>query len=606
MRRLGGLERRVPWLLGLLAAGVLGLLGLSWSAYGELLDAQRERAHTQQVLAEVDALERATAAQPALVLCAAQGASPRPLPPPPDTATPLARLTELLPGDGQQLRNLDAARPYLDALRRDHTEPLAAACRDGRRLGTARALEISTLGVMRRSEVEARIAALRGVAHGLLGERQARLASRTDAAGRLFALFAAATVVLAVVATLGMHGVTSRLAESNRRLRHEATERGLAQELQREVQRRLELVLDHIPDAVVAFDAEARVLWINPAGESLFGRRREDLRRQPIAMLVPELDRWLHWPDTQPEGEPDPEPESKRPQARTARRETMVGLHADGSEIPVEVALVQTRVGGERVGVCVCRDLRELERMDRMKHDFVSMVSHELRTPLTSLRASLSMLADGMAGELDAPVKRLVGLAHDNSERLVALVNDILDFEKLRARELRMTPEPVDLVAEAHAAVEACEGYARGLGVTVALQASYARVPAWADPLRLGQILGNLLSNAIKFSPQGGEVEVEVGERDGRAQVWVADRGPGVPPAFVERLFEPFAQADDLPTRQRGGTGLGLAISRALAEQMGGAITLEPPRPGRGAVFRLALPKPPAAAPEPGAGGAVG
>ena len=125
-------------------------------------------------------------------------------------------------------------------------------------------------------------------------------------------------------------------------------------------------------------------------------------------------------------------------------------------------------------------------------------------------------------GALDPPVERLVGLAHADSERLVALVDDILDFEKLRARELRVTPEPVDLVA---------------------------------------------------------------------------DRGPGVPPAFVERLFEPFAQADDLPTRRRGGTGLGLAISRALAEQMGGAITLEPPRPGRGAVFRLALPKPPAAAP---------
>ncbi len=584
MSRYPALERRVPLLFGLLAVCVLGLLAMSWSAYRELLDAQRWREHTNEVLVELAELDRATAPQPALVLCAAHGASRGALPelPAPD----LARLRALLRDDGQQLRTLDALPPLLDALQRGYTAPLLDACRAGRRLGPERATDISSVGLLHRTGIAAAIATLRGVERGLLRERQARLEARTQTAGQLFALFAVATVVLAFVATIGMRGVTTRLADTNRRLRREATERSMAQEQQRESQRRLEMVLDHIPDAVIAFDAEARVQWINPAGEAMFGRFAIAVRSQSMALLVPELDHWLHWPDTQP----DLDPEVALPESWTARRETLYGLHADGREFPIEIALVQTRVNGERVGVCVCRDLSELERVERMKHEFVSMVSHELRTPLTSIRGSLSMLTQGMAGDLSAPVQRLVGLAHDNSERLVALVNDILDFEKLRAGEVRMDLQPLDLRAEARAAVEACEGYAREHRVAVRLQAGGAGVPVQADTLRLGQVLANLLSNAIKFSPEGGEVQVVVNGRDGEGRIWVIDSGPGVPPGFVDQLFEPFAQADQLQTRKRGGTGLGLAISRAMTEQMGGSIGIEPPRAGQGAVFWVALP----------------
>lgn len=586
MKGYTAIERRVPLLFALLAVCVVGLLGLSWRAYAELLEAQRWRERINQVLAALSDMEQATAPLSALVLCAANGASPIVVPEPPDTGRALERLRERLQDDAQPLRTFDELPPLLDALQRSYVAPLDEACRARTRLGLARALEISSLGVAHRNSIRTVTGQLRRDAQGQLAERQAELQAHTERTGRLFALLSVATVVLAVVATIGMRGVTSRLAEINRRLRREATGRGLAQEQQRESQRRLEMVLDHIPDAVIAFDASARVQWINPAGQAMFGRDAANAQTRPMSVLVPELEHWLHWPDTQPQIDPD----VQLPEAWTARRETMYGVHADGREFPIEMALVQTRVNGERVGVCVCRDLSELERMERMKHEFVSMVSHELRTPLTSIRGSLSMLAGGMAGELSAPVRRLVGLAHDNSERLVVLVNDILDFEKLRAGEVRMTLQPLDLAEQARLAVEACEGYAREHRVSVRFEAGPATLPVQADALRLGQILANLLSNAVKFSPPEGEVKVVATEHDGAARVWVIDSGPGVPPDFVARLFEPFAQAHELQTRQRGGTGLGLAISRAMTEQMGGAIGVEPPQPGEGAVFWISLP----------------
>jgi NtrC-family two-component system sensor histidine kinase KinB len=354
LKRHRALERRMPLLFGLLAVCVLGLLGLGGSAYRELLDAQREQALSRAVLAEIDAIERAIAARPALLLCAVQGIALTGPPLPADAAGPLARLRELLTEPGPQQRQFEALPGQIDALQREHSAPLSEACSAGRRLGTARALEIEALGAQRRGELQATIERLRDAERGLLAERQARLDARTDEASQRFVLLALATAVLTLVATVGLRGVATRLTETSRRLRHEAHERSLAQELQHGSQRRLAMLLEHIPEAVVAFDAEARVLWTNPAGEAMFGHAHAALRRTPLARLLPELEQWLHWPDTQPELDPG----EKLPASWTVRREAMLGLHADGREFPIELTLVQTRVGGERVGLCICRELQ--------------------------------------------------------------------------------------------------------------------------------------------------------------------------------------------------------------------------------------------------------
>lgn len=581
-------ERRAPPLFALLALCVLGLLAVSGWSHGELQQAQKARDRSGEMLARLAEFERAIAPQPALLLCAAQGASPVPVPRPPDPRQALVRLRAAT--DDARARALFEELPLLvDALQRRYTTPLDAACREQRRLTYVGALEIASIGVVHRSRMEALLAEARGIEQARFAESQMRWQTRSETTSRFFMLCAVASGVLAVFATLGIRGVTRRLAEANRRLRREATDRGVAQEQQREAQRRLDMVLDQIPDAVMSFDVAARVQWMNPAGATMFGRSAASVRSQPMALLVPELDHWLHWPDTRPEADPD-EP---RPESWSVRREVFYGLRADGREFPIEVALVQTRVNGERLGLCVCRDLSEQAQVDRMKHDVVSMVSRELHAPLTHLQASLATLA-GTAGEPGAPgtpARHLAGQAHEQSLHLVALVSDILDFEKLQAGELRIEPRALDLCAAARATVEACTAQAQAHRVTVRLEAGQAPVPVQADPQHLARVLVSLLSNAILRSPEGGEVRLLVATSGGEGRVRVIDQGPGVPPGDVGRLFEPFTPSDEAGADRQGRAGLALAISRGMIEQMGGRIGIDAPQPGHGAVFWIALPR---------------
>jgi PAS domain S-box-containing protein len=350
-----------------------------------------------------------------------------------------------------------------------------------------------------------------------------------------------------------------------------------------ESRRRLQLLLDHMPDGVLSFDSLGRVEWINPAARLMFQCSAEDTVGRPVRSLIPALD--IATSEVQPA-------QADSTLAPAAPRLLLQGLRRDGAEFPLEVSLVRLRAGDDQtVGMCVCRDLSDSQRIERMKHEFVSMVSHELRTPLTSLRGSLALLGDGSTiPGLPPDAQRLLRLASDNSERLVHLVNDILDFEKLRAGGLRIDLEDGDLGALAQQAVDAIEGMARQAQVQLRLLRSDADLPVRADPVRLTQVLGNLLSNAIKYSPPHGTVLVALQRRSEWARLTVLDQGPGVPPEFVARLFEPFEQARDPRQRKQGGTGLGLAISRALMETMQGGIGLEPPRPGEGARFWVELP----------------
>jgi PAS domain S-box-containing protein len=350
-----------------------------------------------------------------------------------------------------------------------------------------------------------------------------------------------------------------------------------------ESRRRLQLLLDHMPDGVLSFDNLGRVEWINPAARLMFQCSADDTVGRPVRALIPALEiDTSEVPPSQADGTLAP----------AAPRLLLQGLRRDRSNFPLEVSVVRLRADDDQaVGMCVCRDLSDSQRIERMKHEFVSMVSHELRTPLTSLRGSLALLTDGSTiTGLPPDAQRLLRMASDNSERLVHLVNDILDFEKLRAGGLRIEPEQGDLGALAQQAVDAIEGMARQAQVQLRLLRSDAELPVRVDPVRLTQVLGNLLSNAIKHSPPHGTVLVALQRRSEWARLTVLDQGPGVPAEFVARLFEPFEQARDPRQRKQGGTGLGLAISRALMETMQGGIGLEPPRPGEGARFWVELP----------------
>jgi len=217
-------------------------------------------------------------------------------------------------------------------------------------------------------------------------------------------------------------------------------------------------------------------------------------------------------------------------------------------------------------------DVTELKRMDRMKSEFVSTVSHELRTPLTSIRGSLGLVWGGVTGELPEKAKSLVGIAKNNCERLIRLINDILDSEKIESGNMRFELQTLELLPLMQQAVAANEGFAAQHNVKLVMATTPDRVQVHVDSDRLIQVVTNLLSNAIKFSPTEGLVQIMVRQASGRARVEIRDSGPGIPEEFRKRIFQKFSQADSSDTRQKGGTGLGLNISKAILERMDGSI----------------------------------
>jgi signal transduction histidine kinase len=232
----------------------------------------------------------------------------------------------------------------------------------------------------------------------------------------------------------------------------------------------------------------------------------------------------------------------------------------------------------------------ERKRLERLKDEFVSTVSHELRTPLTSIAGSLGLLMGKAAGTLSEPAARLLEIAHNNSRRLVRLVNDILDIEKLESGHAVFDFKCVDVKSLVEQTAEALRGYAEGHRVKIRIEATAAADQVRADSDRLAQVITNLLSNAIKFSPPDSEVVAAIEQEAGSdlVRITVRDRGLGIQPDFKSRIFERFAQADATNARRMGGTGLGLSIAKQIVDRLGGEIGFAD-APGGGTIFHVEL-----------------
>lgn len=231
---------------------------------------------------------------------------------------------------------------------------------------------------------------------------------------------------------------------------------------------------------------------------------------------------------------------------------------------------------------------------ERVKDEFVSIVSHELRTPLTSIRGSLGMLERGVLGDLPAQAMDIVRIAHQNTLRLIALVNDLLDLRKLEVGGITLNLSPLSLQDLILQTVEANQGLVGTFGVTFQVENAADPLQVFGDPDRLQQVLTNLLSNAAKFSPSDLPVVVRSGPgaHPGLARVSVSNQGPPIPVAFHAHIFSKFAQADATSSRKAGGTGLGLAISRTLVELHGGTIDYRSDSSGTTFWFDLPLAHP--------------
>jgi signal transduction histidine kinase/CheY-like chemotaxis protein len=221
--------------------------------------------------------------------------------------------------------------------------------------------------------------------------------------------------------------------------------------------------------------------------------------------------------------------------------------------------------------------LREHTQLDSVKDEFISTVSHELRTPLTSIRGALGLLSSGMLGQVDAKALNLLRIASTNTDRLVRLINDILDLERMGSDRAPLSIHRCSLPELIVQAVETMAPMAEAAGVRVEIvtQPDAEAIAFNGDPDRILQMLCNLLSNAIKFSPSGSAIRLVSSVSTSNFILRVEDHGRGIPTEKLESIFDRFQQVEPSDSRQKGGTGLGLAICRSIAVQHGGSVWAE-------------------------------
>jgi len=358
-------------------------------------------------------------------------------------------------------------------------------------------------------------------------------------------------------------------------IRRDSTAESFAEE-------KFRLAVEASPNGMVMTDSNGAIVLANTEAERLFGCERGDLIGRPMEILLPER---LHGEFSKYRASLARHPETRR----VGECRDLFGRRRDGTEFPIEVRLNPIRSRDSLLVLSVIVDSSERVRMDRLKDEFVSTVSHELRTPLTSISGSLGLLIGGAAGKLPEPAVRLISIARTNSQRLVRLINDILDIEKLESGQVVFNFKRLDARSLVEQVIEASRGYADGFGIRARLAPVPTASDVYADPDRLAQVITNLLSNAVKFSPPRGEVSIAIEKHENIVRISVRDRGPGIPLEFRPRIFEKFAQADATDARQKSGTGLGLSIVKQIIERLGGEAGFADAA-GGGTVFYVDLP----------------
>ncbi len=366
------------------------------------------------------------------------------------------------------------------------------------------------------------------------------------------------------------------LRRRNDRLEERVRERTATLRAQEELYRAL---VENASDLIFRTDAHGCFTYVSPSVREVLGYHPEELVGTRWWELVrPDLRAGLaeHYL-RQKEGAP------------AAYREFAVVTRSGEERWVGQRAQAVHREGAFAGMQAVAHDVTERRRMERLKDELVSVVSHELRTPLTSIRAALGLLAGGLLESRPERARQTLELALRNSDRLVRLINDVLDLERMQSGRCTVEPRPYAAAELMEQAAEVVRPQAEAAGVWIVLNDGGLEVVA--DPDRVLQVLVNLLSNAVKFSPAGGTVWMEAAAAEGTATLSVRDQGRGIPEGMHEEVFERFRQVDSSDARERGGSGLGLAICRGIVEQHGGRIWVES-EAGRGSAFRFTLPLP--------------
>jgi len=357
-------------------------------------------------------------------------------------------------------------------------------------------------------------------------------------------------------------------------------------------QARLAAIVASSQNAIISKTLDGVIVSWNGSAEKLFGYSAAEAIGQPIGLIIPldRLDEEMQFLTQIRQGE-------SIQQYETVRR------RKDGTMVDIALTLSPVRDARDTiVGASkIARDITEQRTLDRMKNEFISIVSHELRTPLTAIRGSLGLILRGVYDKKPDKKHRMIEIAAEQSDRLVRLVNDILDLQRLESGSMKLALQACDAAALMQQAADAMRVYAEEHQVH--LSVTPLPISVWAAPDAIIQILTNLLSNAIKFSPTGGQIWLSAepalqAEGTGMraapnscssVRFAIKDLGRGIPSDKLETVFERFQQVDASDSRDKGGTGLGLAICRKIIEQHSGRIWVES-RLGEGSTFYFTLP----------------
>lgn len=374
---------------------------------------------------------------------------------------------------------------------------------------------------------------------------------------------------------------TAELVALNHKLQAQLDERQRIQAELRFSQAKFARILDIADDAIISIDGQQCITLFNQGAEKIFGYSAEEVVGKSLDLLLPSRFIQAHRQHVVEFGK------SPNPARRMGERRELFGRRQDGTEFPAEASISKLDMGDNIFYTVILRDVTEHKQIERMKDEFVSVVSHELRTPLTSIHGSLGMLASGLLPPDSESGKRLLQIATDSTDRLVRLINDILDIERIESGRVKMERETCNLKDLIQSAVNVMQPLADQAGVQLSI--SSLSIQLWADQDRIVQTLTNLLSNAIKFSTRGNTVWLTAQQQEHEVLLAVKDTGRGIPQDKLDCIFERFQQVDSSDARNHEGTGLGLAICKSIIQQHGGRIWVESIL-GEGSTFYFTLP----------------
>lgn len=345
---------------------------------------------------------------------------------------------------------------------------------------------------------------------------------------------------------------------------------------------KIEAVLAQLGDGVVVCDADGKIIMLNNAAQEIIGLQPEQSIGKTLAEMHPPI---------------------YRKEIGLVMKQLAGSSPGDGLFLEQNITLPDRKVvrmnirpvflkNGTYIGAAaILQDITQQVEIDEAKREFVSIVAHELRTPLTALKGSLGLMMGGAVGEVDARQRDLMGIAQNNCDRLIRLVDDMLDIAKIEAGHLRLEMDIVSVQDRMIDAVRQMRHLADERQVNLAARVIGKPHTVVGDGDRIEQVVTNLIVNAVKFSPPGSTVEITAKQVRGYVRVSVTDQGPGVPKDKQKKVFEKFFQINGQPWQKGCGSGLGLAISKAIIEQHGGKIGVKSVE-GQGSTFAFLLPVP--------------